>query len=101
MIRELTLELKKDYRLVRRQIKYLFFIVIAGLLLSIYNSNFLKLDESITKLNQQKNYLQSQKIKLESEVANLMSPDRISKLAKEKLDMQKVDLHNVVFIESK
>lgn len=101
MIKELTLELKRDYTVIKRQIKYILLITFIGIPLIIYNSNFLKLEENIVSLKKEKVYLQANKIKLKSEVAKLSSPERIAKIAQKKLNMKKVDLHNVVFIESK
>ncbi len=101
MIKELTLEIKRDYTAVKKQIRYILLIVIVGIPLIIYNSEFLKLEENIISLKKQKLYLQANKIKLKSKVAKLSSPERIAKIAQKKLKMKKVDLHNVVFIESK
>ena len=101
MIKELTLELKRDYTQVKRQLKYILLIAVTGIALIIYNAKFLKLEENIVSLKKEKVYLQVNKIKLKSEVAKLSSPERIAKIAEKKLKMKKVDFHNVVFIESK
>jgi len=101
MIKDLTLELKTDYKIIRKQIKYIFLIILVGIPLILYNANFIKLEKRITTLSSQKTYLKVENIKLKKALSVLSSPDRISKIAKIKLHMKKVDLSKVKFIDYK
>jgi len=101
MIKDLTLELKTDYKIIRKQIKYIFLIILVGIPLILYNANFIKLEKRITTLSSQKTYLKVENTKLKEYLSVLSSPDRISKIAKIKLHMKKVDLSKVKFIDYK
>ncbi|RMA96018.1 cell division protein FtsL [Hydrogenothermus marinus] len=101
MIKDLVLDLKSDYKIIKKQIKYLLLIVLIAIPLIIYNNDFLKLEEDITKLSSEKSYLQTKNIKLKEKISILSSPKRISYIAKKKLKMKKVDLSKVKFLDSK
>ncbi len=101
MIRGLTFELIRDFSTAKKNIKYILLIIVTGGILIAYNTQYIKLEEKITKLRNQKLYLQAQNTKLKTEVAKLSSPQRIAKIAKRKLKMEKVNLENVIFLNSK
>lgn len=101
MIKDLVLDLKSDYKIIKKQIKYLLLIVLTAIPLVVYNNNFLKLEEDITKLSSEKSYLQTKNIKLKEKISILSSPKRISYIAKKKLKMKKVDLSKVKFLDYK
>ena len=95
------IEAVRDFSFVRKQLLYLLIIFLIATGLIIYNLKFIELEREITQLKQQKSYLQLEQVELKKELARLSSPDRISKLAKKRLKMEKVNMENVKFIEYK
>ncbi len=98
--REAVLELKRDFRLIKKYSKYLFLMLVLIGLTIFYNSQYFKLEKEIISLTQQKSYLIAENMQLRKEKAVLSSPDRIYKLATEKLNMKKVDFKNVHFLSN-
>jgi len=95
------IEAVRDFSFVRKQLLYLLIIFLIATGLIVYNLKFIELEREITQLKQQKSYLQLEQVELKKELARLSSPDRISKLAKKRLKMEKVNMENVKFIEYK
>jgi cell division protein FtsL len=98
--KEAVLELKRDLSLIKRYIKYLFVILFFTGLTIFYNSQYFKIEKEITLLTKQKSYLIAENMQLRKEKAVLSSPERIYKIATQKLDMKKVDLKNVYFLSN-
>lgn len=99
--KELGLELKRDLSVIKKQLFYVLLIVILSTALIIYNIRFLELEKEIVTLSSQKSYMQVETLQLKKEISKLASPKRISKIAKRKLHMKKVDMSKVRFIEYK
>ncbi len=101
MIREKTLELKKDFIHIKRYIKFwVFILLIAGTLVA-YNQYYFKVSKDIIEFNQIKSKLMTQNAMLKKEISRLSSPERISKMAVKKLKMKPVNYSKVHFIEIK
>ncbi len=99
--RSIFTEVIKDFSFVKKQLLYIVVIFSTAAGLIVYNLKFIELEREITQLNQQKNYLQLEQVELKKELAKLSAPNRISKLAKKRLKMEKVNMENVKFIEYK
>jgi len=98
--RELILELKRDFYLIKRYSKFIFIILTLIGLMIFYNSQYFKLEKEIISLNQQKSYLIAENMQLRKEKAILSSPQRIYNLATKRLKMKKVDFKNVHFLSN-
>ncbi len=93
-------EIKRDFQLITKYIKYWFIILVSFGFTIFYNFQYFKLEKEIIGLNKQKSYLLAENMQLKKQKAVLSSPKRIYKIATQKLDMKKVDLKNVHFIKT-
>ncbi len=100
VFRESILELKRDFQVVSKYFKYLFIIAVSIGFTIFYNFQFFKLEKDIITLREHKSELLAKNMQLKEKKAVLSSPERIYSIASKKLDMKKVDLHNVHFIKS-
>jgi len=101
MVKETIYELKKDLSQIRKYIKYgIFFLLMAGTLV-LYNQYYFKVEREIMSLSQMKSQLSAKNLMLKKEVSRLSSPEKIEKVATEKLKMKPVDYSKVRFIEIK
>lgn len=102
MIRELILrndDVVNDIKVGLSKYKLsLFFIMLSLVGLVLYSQLNYKVDNEITKLNLEKNYLVAENLRLKNQITVLSSPDRISKIAKEEGGMKKVDYNQVKFL---
>ncbi|MDQ7056106.1 MAG: cell division protein FtsL [Persephonella sp.] len=101
MIREKQWELKRDFIYIRKYIKFWVFVLFISATLVIYNQYYFKVSKDIIELSQIKNRLITQNTMLKKEISRLSSPERIGKVAVEKLKMKAVDYSKVHFIEIK
>ncbi|MBK3331599.1 cell division protein FtsL [Persephonella atlantica] len=101
MIREKTIELKRDFAHIKRYIKFWFFILFISGALVVYNQYYFKVSKEIIELTQMKNRLITQNTMLKKEISRLSSPERINRMAVKKLKMKPVDYSKVHFIEAK
>ncbi len=101
MIKEKTLELKKDFAYIKRYIKFWLLILLILSTLVIYNQYYFKVNKDIIELTQIKSRLITENTMLKKEISRLSSPDRINKLAVERLKMKPVDYSKVHFLETK
>ncbi|WP_457623429.1 septum formation initiator family protein [Persephonella sp.] len=101
MGKAVSIELKKDLYAVRKYFKY--WLIIGGITfgLAVYNSLYFETEREITQLINKKSYLEAKNLQLKKEISRLSAPDRISKLARQKLKMREIDYSRVHFIDLK
>lgn len=93
-------ELKRDFQIITKYIKYWFVILVAAGFTIFYNFQYFKLEKEIVNLNKEKSYLLAENMQLKKQKAVLSSPERIYKVATKKLKMKKVNLKQVHFIKT-
>ncbi len=94
-------ELKKDINFAKKYLKHFIFISFILLLIVSYNYKNFQLNEEITKLNLEKQFLTAKNFQLKQKITSLSSPQRIEKIATQKLKMKPVTYKEVEFLEIK
>ncbi|WP_297452941.1 septum formation initiator family protein [Persephonella sp.] len=100
-MRELVIELKKDLSYVKKYTYFWGFILLIAGAMVLYNQYYFSIDKQIVELTKMKNQLAADKLMLQKTISKLSSPERISKIAKQKLKMDTVDYSKVHFIDTK
>ncbi|NPA58543.1 MAG: cell division protein FtsL [Aquificae bacterium] len=101
MVRERVYELKKDFSQAGKYFTYVMFILSMAVGLAVYNHYYFKVEKDIMTLAKLKGQLQAKNLMLKKEISGLSSPDRIDKIATQKLKMKPVDYSKVRFIDTK
>ncbi|NPA52451.1 MAG: cell division protein FtsL [Aquificae bacterium] len=91
-------EVKKDLNIAKKYLLYFSLIALVISMLIYYNTLYIKKEKVIVQLNQQKNLLKVENLKLERDITVLSAPSRIEKIAKEKLKMIPVTYDSISFI---
>jgi len=92
-------EIQKDFSIIKKYFLYIFLILSVLSFLVYYNTLNLKKDREIAELIKEKNILIAENLKLQKEITVLSSPQRIEKVAREKLRMVPVSFESVRFLE--
>ncbi len=92
-------EIQKDFSVIKKYFLYIFLILSVLSFLVYYNTLNLKKDREIAELIKEKNILIAENLKLQKEITVLSSPQRIEKVAREKLRMMPVSFESVRFLE--
>ncbi len=92
-------EIQKDFSIIKKYFLYIFLILSVLSFLVYYNTLNLKKDREIAELIKEKNILIAENLKLQKEITVLSSPQRIEKVAREKLRMMPVSFESVRFLE--
>ena len=92
-------EIQKDFSIIKKYFLYIFLILSVLSFLVYYNTLSLKKDREIAELIKEKNILIAENLKLQKEITVLSSPQRIEKVAREKLRMMPVSFESVRFLE--
>ena len=100
-MRELVIELKKDLSYIKKYTYFWGFILLMAGVMVLYNQYYFHVDKQIVELTQIKGQLTAKKLLLQKEISKLSSPERINKIAKQKLNMNTVDYSRVHFIDTK
>ncbi|WP_029521455.1 cell division protein FtsL [Persephonella sp. IF05-L8] len=100
-MRELVIELKKDLSYVKKYTYFWGFILFMAAAMVLYNQYYFHVDKQIVELTKIKNQLTAEKLILQKTISRLSSPERIGRIAKQKLKMDTVDYSRVHFIDTK
>ncbi len=92
-------EIQRDFSVIKKYFLYILAIISVLSFLVYYNTLNIKKDRDIANLIREKNIILAENLKLQKEITVLSSPQRIEKIAKEKLNMFPVSFDSIKFLE--